>query len=80
MPKNRINRVHPGGFYGNMFGYTSITNSADSAMEPPMVWISLTVPGLAPAQCYELLVRVRGADGTSISRSLHGTIHKLAEP
>jgi hypothetical protein len=40
MPKNRINRVRPGGFYGNMFGYTSVTNSADSAMDPPMVWIT----------------------------------------
>jgi len=40
MPKNRINRVRPGGFYGNMFGFTSVTNPADSAMEPPMVWIT----------------------------------------
>lgn len=39
-PKNRINRVKVGGFYGNMFGYTSVTNSADEAMEPPMVWIT----------------------------------------
>jgi mono/diheme cytochrome c family protein len=39
-PKNRINRVKPGGFYGNMFGYTSVTDSADSAMEPPMVWMT----------------------------------------
>lgn len=39
-PKNRINRVHAGGFYGNMFGYTDVTNSADSAMEQPMVWIT----------------------------------------
>ena len=251
MPKNRINRVRSGGFYGNMFGFTSVTNSADAAMDPPMVWItnakdrspaellrvpegawgplggallnlsygtgkifivpheeiggvwqgavcelplpsfatgimrgrfgadgalyvcglfgwagnatapggfhrvrttgrpahvplraharregldltfsdpleassveadgfalkiwslqrsanygskhidehplditaarlgadgrtvSLTVPSLVPTQCYELLVRVRGADGTPVTRSLHGTIHKLAEP
>jgi hypothetical protein len=39
-PKNRINRVKPGGFYGNMFGYSSVTNAADSAMEQPMVWIT----------------------------------------
>ncbi len=39
-PKNRINRVKVGGFYGNMFGYTDVTNSSDSAMEPPMVWIT----------------------------------------
>lgn len=29
-----------GWLYGNMFGYTSVTNTADSAMEPPMVWIT----------------------------------------
>jgi len=40
MPKNRINRVKVGGFYGNMFGYTSVTNTSDSAMEQPMVWIT----------------------------------------
>ena len=39
-PKNRINRVKPGGFYGNMFGYSSVTNTADKAMEQPMVWIT----------------------------------------
>lgn len=39
-PKNRINRVVPGGFYGNIFGYTSVTNTADDAMSPPMVWIT----------------------------------------
>lgn len=39
-PKNRINRVKVGGFYGNMYGYTSITDESDSAMEPPMVWIT----------------------------------------
>jgi sugar lactone lactonase YvrE len=39
-PKNRINRVKIGGFYGNMFGYTSVTNMSDDAMEQPMVWIT----------------------------------------
>jgi len=39
-PKNRINRVKVGGFYGNMFGYTDVTDSSDSAMEQPMVWIT----------------------------------------
>ena len=39
-PKNRINRVKTGGFYGNMFGYSSVTNTSDAAMEPPMVWIT----------------------------------------
>ena len=39
-PKNRINRVKVGGFYGNMYGYTSVTDGSDAAMEPPMVWIT----------------------------------------
>jgi cytochrome c5 len=39
-PKNRINWVHAGGFYGNMFGYHDRTSSADSDMEQPLVWIT----------------------------------------
>jgi putative heme-binding domain-containing protein len=39
-PKNRINQVEKGGFYGNMFGYTEITDTADSAMKPPLCWIT----------------------------------------
>jgi mono/diheme cytochrome c family protein len=39
-PKNRINRVKIGGFYGNMLGYSDATDPADSAMEQPMVWIT----------------------------------------
>lgn len=39
-PKNRINHVKPGGFYGNMYGYSAVTDSSDEAMEPPLVWIT----------------------------------------
>jgi hypothetical protein len=39
-PKNRINRVEKGGFYGNMWGYTDITNPSDSAMKQPLCWIT----------------------------------------
>ncbi len=44
-PKNRINWVThtPGSapkFYGNMFGYHDVTDSSDSAMEPPLCWIT----------------------------------------
>ncbi|MFM7136162.1 MAG: DUF6797 domain-containing protein, partial [Planctomycetota bacterium] len=31
-PKNRINHVRPGGFYGNMFGYHGVTDERDAAM------------------------------------------------
>jgi cytochrome c5 len=39
-PKNRINLVHRGGFYGNMFGYHDRISSADADMEQPVVWIT----------------------------------------
>jgi putative heme-binding domain-containing protein len=40
MPKNRINKVEKGGFYGNMWGYTDITDPSDSAMKQPLCWIT----------------------------------------
>jgi hypothetical protein len=40
IPKNRINWVKRGSFYGNMWGYHSVTDSSDSAMEPPVCWIT----------------------------------------
>ncbi|MFP6765236.1 MAG: DUF6797 domain-containing protein, partial [Planctomycetaceae bacterium] len=39
-PKNRINYVREGGFYGNMFGYHDVTDSSDEAMEQPLCWIT----------------------------------------
>jgi putative heme-binding domain-containing protein len=39
-PKNRINWVVPGKFYGNMFGYHDVSDPSDSAMEQPLCWIT----------------------------------------
>lgn len=39
-PKNRINWVREGGFYGNMFGYHSVTDSSNEAMDQPLCWIT----------------------------------------
>ena len=39
-PKNRINWVKAGGFYGNMFGYHDVTDESDAAMEQPLAWIT----------------------------------------
>ena len=39
-PKNRINLVEKGGFYGNMFGYTDQTDTSDTAMKQPLCWIT----------------------------------------
>lgn len=44
-PKNRINWVTADSlgsprFYGNMFGYHTVTDASDHAMEPPLCWIT----------------------------------------
>jgi len=42
-PKNRINLVQgkgPSEFWGNMFGYTDVTDESDRAMQQPVVWIT----------------------------------------
>ena len=39
MPKNRINWVRPGKFYGYMWAYDHPESAADDAMSPPLVWI-----------------------------------------
>lgn len=56
MPKNRINWVRPGRFYGNLWGYTDVTDPSDAAMEPPLCWITNAVDR-SPAE----IVRVEGA-------------------
>ena len=40
IPKNRVNHVKVGGFYGNMWGYHDVTDSSDAVMEPPVCWIT----------------------------------------
>lgn len=39
-PKNRINHVRRGGFYGNYLGYHDDLSTADDAMEQPLCWIT----------------------------------------
>jgi cytochrome c5 len=39
-PKNRVNWVTKGGFYGNMMGYTEIKDTSDSAMSQPLAWLT----------------------------------------
>lgn len=41
--------------------------------------VILDIPSIAPTQCYELRARLAGADGAPFDRSLHGTVHALAE-
>ena len=39
-PKNRINWVREGGFYGNMYSFTDQLDPSDDAMEQPLCWIT----------------------------------------
>lgn len=71
-PKNRINRVKIGGFYGNMFGYTDVTDSADSAMEPPMVWVT-NAKDRSPAELVWTPPRAWGGLGGSLLNLSYGT-------
>ena len=54
-PKNRIDWVRPGKFYGYMWGYDHPAGGADDQMEPPVVWITNDMDR-SPAE----IVRVRG--------------------
>lgn len=71
-PKNRINRVRPGGFYGNLFGFTDVTDASDSAMEPPMVWIT-NAKDRSPAELIWTPKDVWGPLGGSLLNLSYGT-------
>ena len=40
MPKNRIDLVERGGYYGNFWGYHDVTDPSDAAMKQPLCWIT----------------------------------------
>ena len=71
-PKNRINRVKVGGFYGNMFGFTSVKDTADSAMEQPMVWIT-NDKDRSPAELLWVPKNAWGSLGGSLLNLSYGT-------
>jgi hypothetical protein len=71
-PKNRINRVKPGGFYGNMFGYSKVTDPSDSAMEQPMVWIT-NDKDRSPAELVWVPKSAWGSIGGSLLNLSYGT-------
>ena len=71
-PKNRINRVKPGGFYGNLFGFTSVTDTSDAAMEQPMVWIT-NDKDRSPAELIEVPKNAWGSLGGSLLNLSYGT-------
>ena len=71
-PKNRINRVKIGGFYGNLFGYTDVTDKSDTAMEPPMVWIT-NAKDRSPAELLWVPKKAWGSLGGSLLNLSYGT-------
>jgi len=71
-PKNRINRVKAGGFYGNMFGYTAVTNTSDAAMQQPMVWIT-NAKDRSPAELLWVPKNAWGSLGGSLLNLSYGT-------
>ncbi len=71
-PKNRINHVKPGGFYGNMFGYSRVTDSADSAMQSPMVWMT-NAKDRSPAELLWVPKNAWGNLGGSLLNLSYGT-------
>jgi hypothetical protein len=40
VPKNRIDLVERGGYYGNFWGYHDVTDPSDAAMKQPVCWIT----------------------------------------
>jgi putative heme-binding domain-containing protein len=40
VPKNRIDLVERGGYYGNFWGYHDVTDPSDAAMKQPACWIT----------------------------------------
>jgi mono/diheme cytochrome c family protein len=71
-PKNRINRVKIGGFYGNMFGYTDVTDESDDAMEQPLVWVT-NEKDRSPAELVRVPENAWGGLGGSLLNLSYGT-------
>jgi putative heme-binding domain-containing protein len=71
-PKNRINWVNgegPHEFFGNMFGYHNVTDSSDSAMRPPLCWITNAFDR-SPAELLWVPKAAKGLGWETLSGSL----------
>jgi putative heme-binding domain-containing protein len=71
-PKNRINLVERGGFYGNMWGYTDVTDAADSAMKQPLCWVTNAFDR-SPAELIWVPAKTWGPLAGSLLNTSYGT-------
>jgi putative heme-binding domain-containing protein len=79
VPKNRINWVRPGRFYGNLLGYHNVQDTSDDAMEPPLCWITNTFDR-SPAELLWVTSKAWGPlDGSLLNLSYgHGQVYVVA--
>ena len=71
-PKNRINHVIPdGGFYGNMLGYSAVTDKSDAAMRQPLCWIT-NAKDRSPAELLWVPEGTWGSLGGSLLNTSYG--------
>lgn len=70
-PKNRINWVREGGFYGNMYGYHNVEETADHAMKQPLCWITNSFDR-SPAELLWVPTNVWGPLGGSLLNLSYG--------
>lgn len=70
-PKNRIDWVRPGRFYGYMWGYDHPDSSADDAMEPSIVWITNEMDR-SPAEIVKIPPGVWGPFANSLLNTSYG--------
>jgi mono/diheme cytochrome c family protein len=79
-PKNRINHVIPdGGFYGNMLGYSAVTDKSDAAMRQPLCWIT-NAKDRSPAELLWVPPGVWGNLGGSLLNTSYGYGRLYAVP
>jgi putative heme-binding domain-containing protein len=77
IPKNRINWVRPDRkFFGNMWGFSDVTDTSDSAMEQPVCWITNRFDR-SPAELLWIRSKPWGAlDGALLNLSYgHGKVY-----
>lgn len=69
MPMNRVNRVTPGKFFGNLWSFGAPADASDAAMAPPLLWVDKAFDR-SPAELLWLQGRIWGPlDGALLNLS-----------